>query len=243
MYLGFDELPCGDADSYFEVTRNVLYDMAKLLVPKDSTKTDVDKKVAQLLEKCKNTQSDRHIVNVRLFDMIEDWRGNFLPLVTDNFADLSDLQKKDMMRMNNIFCGLHVVINLGSVAKEALKEFETIASFDPMNRGFVRSSARSCDLLYECSKAFVQAHGYQKAGVVGLWKAYIEGKSMKNHFVCMKGERINVLFAAGGGAYFHCQHVGEFLESCPNDNRLIQSLPDLYNDLYKSIFKALGIID
>ena len=113
LSLGFEDLPCGDTASYFNSTRNVIYDMAKLLLPKDATEKDIDTKVATLLSKIKNCMSDRHIVNKALTGQIEEWRTT---LIEKNLQQLTEEQQQDLLRMNHLWCGLHVIINIGSTA-------------------------------------------------------------------------------------------------------------------------------
>ena len=64
------------------------------------------------------------------------------------------------------FSGLHAIHNLGSIAKETLKEFESLAGIPPNTSRFHKAEARSCTLLWELSKAFTRTHNYQKAGAV-----------------------------------------------------------------------------
>ena len=146
--------------------------------------------------------------------------------------------------MNNLFCGLHVIANLGSVANESLKEFEDLAVSNIVRQGFKTNNAHSHDILYEISKAFTVAHGYQKAGAAHYWNAYIKGKKAKNHFVNMKGERINVLFVLGGAAYFHKFHVVDFVSNFSvQTNSLLTAILDNEDEVYLASFRALGIVD
>ena len=116
--------------------------------------------------------------------------------------------------MNHTFCRLHAIHNIGSTAKETLHEFETLVGFQPVTFTFTKPEARSCQLLWELSKAFTRAHDYQKAGAVQYFDAYLNNLSEKNHFVSLHGERINIIFVQGGAAYYHWKHVSEYLEKC-----------------------------
>ena len=244
LSLGFEELPGGNTNSYISATRDMLYDVAKLLLPEDAGQVQTDTKVAQLLASVKNTMSDRHVVNKCYNSQLSEWRSNFMPLFQDNLHELSVEQQDDIVRMNHLFCGIHVIANLGTTAKETMKEFENIASETIANHGFNRGNARSYDLLYESSKPFTEGHGCQSVGVAHFWGPYLEEKGEKNHFVNFHGERINIVFVAGGAAYYHRHHIADFLSnSCPRENRLLTSLVDMEDKLFVSVFRALGIVD
>ena len=243
LSIGFEELPAGDTENYFKCTRNIMADMAKLICPDNASSLQLDKKTAELLAKIKNTMSDRHIVNKCLNQQIQQWRSNLMPLVHENLDSLPANVQSNILSMNHLYCGLHTIINMGTVAKDVSKEFESIASSDLVSHSYTRGSARSCELLYELSKALTYTHDYQKAGVAHEWAAYLDSKGITNHVVCTKGERINVLFAAAAGAYFHRTHVADFLQISSHDNRLLQALPDLQDPLYLAVLKSLGIVD
>ena len=87
--------------------------------------------------------------------------------------------------MNYTFCGLHPIHNLGSTAKETLREFETLLGIPST---LVKPESQSCQLLWELSKAFTRGHDYQKAGVVQYFEAYLSNYGEKSHFVSLHGE-------------------------------------------------------
>ena len=89
-----------------------------------------------------------------------------LHAVMADFDSLSAEQLGNIVRMNHTFCGLHAIHSIGSTAKETLLKFETLAGFEPVTSTFTKPEARSCQLLWELSKAFTRAHDYQKAGAV-----------------------------------------------------------------------------
>ena len=144
--------------------------------------------------------------------------------------------------MNHTFSGLHAIHNIGSTAKETLYEFETLVGFQPVTSTFTKPEARSCQLLWELSKAFTQSHYYQKAGAVQYFDAYLNNLSEKNNFVSLRGERINIIFVQGGAAYYHRKQVSEYLKKCSiQQNKLLSSVTDIEVKLYLPCFQALGI--
>jgi hypothetical protein len=94
--------------------------------------------------------------------------------------------------------------------------------------GFNKDTSRSFDLLYELSKALSRAHKYQKLGLVPFWDSYVKSKGITNHIPCFKGERLNIAFVAGGAAYYHRDHVVEFLAQYRGtQDRLSRALLDM----------------
>ena len=111
------------------------------------------------------------------------YRVSLLPKVLPNFHQLSVAEVTNVFRMNQLFCGMHAIIGVANVCKEALKEFEHVAASELVTRGFQKGNSRSFDILMELSKAFTTGHGYQKGGVVGFWEIYLHEKELKNHIV------------------------------------------------------------
>ena len=242
LSLGFVEQSGGTADDYMDLTRNIFHDIAKLLLPTDAKEDEVQHKCGELIMCLKNLQTDRHIVNKSYFQQLTEFRCSMLPAVMADYDSLSAEQLGNIVRMNHTFCGLHAIHNIGSTAKETLREFETLVGFQPITSGFTKPEARSCQLLWELSKAFTQAHDYQKAGAVQYFDAYLNNLSEKNHFVSLHGERINIIFVQGGAAYYHQKHVSEYIEECSiQQNKLLSSVTDIEVKLYQACFRALGI--
>ena len=160
----------------------------------------------------KNLQTDRHIVNKSYFQQLTEFCCSMLLAVMADYDSLSAEQLCNIVRMNHTFCGLHAIHNIGSTAKETLREFETLVGFQPVTSTFTKPDTRSCQLLWELSKAFTRAHDYQEAGVVQYFDAYLNNFSEKNHLVSLHGERINI-FVQDGAAYYHRKHVSEYLGS------------------------------
>ena len=180
-------------------------------------------------------------------EQISKWQENFLPLAVKDLPNMTDEQVQNIVRMNNLFCGAHVIINMGTVCKESLKEYENIAATNlpAVVRGFNKGGAggRTFGILYEISKALTKTHNYMKAGAVHYWSAYLEEHNLKNHFISFKGERINVIFVMGAAAYFHRHHVLDFIEKhSVQENSLLDAIRDLEISLIQATCRALGIL-
>ena len=65
----------------------------------------------------------------------------------------------------NVFCGLHVVHNLGTATEAAvIKEWVKIAAVIDKHSGFITKNSRIYDMLSEISKLCSVAHGDQRNG-------------------------------------------------------------------------------
>ena len=190
LSVGFDEMSGGTADDYLASTVGILAEIAELLVPQTSTKLEKDTKLGEILTKIRNTMTDRHVVNKVFNERFYDIRQNYMTLVRRDMEDMTQEEIHEVLNMNNLFCSAHVLANCGTTAKSSLRDFEVMCGLSDNGK----ETARTFSFLYALSKATSYGHDYQKAGVALHWTSYLESIGAKNKVVCMKGERINVIF-------------------------------------------------
>ena len=207
LSLGFVQHSWHTVDDYMDSTWNIFHEIWRLLLPKDDSEGTIQGKCAHLFVCLKNLQTDRHVVNKSYFKQLTEFRCSLLPAILEDYDNMSLEQLTNIVWMNHTFCGLHAIHNLGSIAKETLKEFKSLGVIPPNTSGFHIAEARICTLLWELSKAFTRAHNYQKAGAVHNFEPYLNAIGEKNHFVSLHGERITVLFVQGVAAYYHRNNV------------------------------------
>ena len=151
--------------------------------------------------------------------------------------------------MHHVFCGLHVLHNLGIYSEKALLEWEEIAEDNNGNKhihgGFHNSTrSRSYDLLFEVSKLLSYSHGDQKSGKADQWEAYLKKIKSTNFIVSFLHHRFNILFLLGGAFYFHRHHIKDFLESIGSENFPVSSVRvDINHVVFAASSRALGIMD
>ena len=75
----------GEAKSYFDCTKNLMFELANLLLPNTANEGQKDTLVGKLLHNIKNSMSDRHVVNKAYNEQLKEVRVKFLPLVIDIF--------------------------------------------------------------------------------------------------------------------------------------------------------------
>ena len=174
--LGMDDLLSGSALCFFDSFRNLLSEMAELfIVPQDQK----DKLLAMLLSSIKNVMTDRHVVNSSFVNQLSAWRQDILPVAIENYGNLPDEEKVKLVQVNHVFCGLHVVYNLGIAAEGAVKEWVKIAAVVDKHAGFITKNSRIYDMLYEVSKICSSTHGDQRNGKAVAWDDYLFDKKKR----------------------------------------------------------------
>ena len=97
-----------------------------------------------------------------------------MPFIVQNYDELPEKEKGMISQIHHVFCGLHVVHNLGIYAESALKKGEKIVVKEGTTHGGFKnsSSSRMYDLLFELSKVASKSHGGQQNGKADEWVAY-----------------------------------------------------------------------
>ena len=247
LSLGYTDMPGGSAADYMDCTRDVFLDVVNAILPTDASLIQKYEKLAALVTSIKCTMTDRHIVNHAFNSHLDEYKRNLLPLVVTNYSSMSDDEKAVLEKIHHLYCGMHAVSNMGSVAKEGVKAYEKVVYDQNVpNAGFQTSDARSVAMLTELSKLFSQGHGNQRYGLVQSWVPFLEKKQKQNRIVNFKGERINIIFVIAGAVFYHKEDIIEFLHDFKDGqdgNRLTAAiLQDIANPVFQAIFRALGIV-
>ena len=169
----------GEADSYSEAFKHMLEDISSFVVPEEQ----VDLDVGEVLTAIKALMTDRTIMNKAFFKKFSCWREECLPFVVKNYNILPDDKKEKISNIHHVFCGLHVLCNLGIYAEKSLIDWEkTVEQEGTTNGSFKNSSnSRAFDLLYEISKLLSRSHGDQKSGKADQWPAYLKKNNLENY--------------------------------------------------------------
>ena len=239
--LAIEDMESGEANCYLDTFRNVLGELADLIIDNIEQK---EKKVGELLVSIKNVMTDRHVVNGSFVQQLMKWRNDVLPEVIQNYQQLPDEDKEKMARINHVFCGPHVIHNLGVAAEAAVKQWVQIAALCNVHSGFITKNSRVYDMLYEISKLCTVAHGDQRSGQALQWTAFLKELGRENQLISFLHHRFNVFFVLGGAVYFHRFDLKNFLSTLDSSNFLQQSInADIDKKVYVSGFRALGIFN
>ena len=231
----------GSALCFFETFRDLLKEMADLLVPPGER----DVRIAELLGSVKTVMTDRHIVNCSFVEQLQEWRKEVLPLIIERYNELPDDEKDKVAQMNHVFCGLHVVHNLGTAAEAAVKEWVKIAAVIDKHSGFVTKNSRVYDMLFEISKLCSVTHGDQRNGKAVAWSDYLSDIKKTNYIVSFLHYRFNIYFVSGGAVCYHRNDLKDFLKNTQDsENFLLTSIAaDIENKIYLAGFRSLGIFN
>ena len=240
--LGIEDMFSGEASSYFETFKGILTELSGLVVPDDQ----VDDDVRKMLFNFKGLMTDRCSVNNSFFQDFKQWRTEVFPFLVDNFNVLPEEEKEKVSRMHHVFCGLHVLHNLGIYAEKAISEWEKITLTNPAaHGGFSTNNSRTYDLLFELSKLTSVSHGDQRNGKAEEWRGFLKkGAGVKDYMVSFLHHRFNIWFVLGGAVYFHRIHLKDFVDHLEGQNFLHSSIKgDIENVTYLAAFRALGIFN
>ena len=200
--LGVVDMKCGTAAHTLEKLKEVLSDVSDVCSAA-SLPGDVG---LQIVGKLKNTMSDRCAVQKSFNELLLDYRAEVLPNVIEGWESLSDDAQQSMLRMNNFFCGMHLIVGFATQAVKALAEWEK-EFFQGRKVG-----ANTVPGVYEKKESLVQRlirtatstfekHGNEQAGAVASFQAYLAKEDMHLDLHDLRGNREYILFYNAAGIY------------------------------------------
>lgn len=108
--FGIEDMISGEGKTYLDTFRDILTEAAALLVPPEQCES----KANDILVSIKNIMTDRCVVNCTFVAQLKEWRDKVIPKVVENYSDLPEAEKEKLSRVNHLFCGIHVLHNLGT---------------------------------------------------------------------------------------------------------------------------------
>lgn len=195
--------------------------------------------------------SDRAGTEKNFNRLLEEFRKEVLPQVVDNWGALTENQQKPISAMNNLFCGLHLLVGMADVAEESLKKFERNfldgkligSAAVPELKMYHRQENCTLRLLRTSSKAFAVGED-EKNGVSLFWKTYLNEQKEKNLIQRFKHNRFNLIFLLGQAVFYHRNDISNFLDTVEGTkNSMIKAVSvDIKEDLYAGGARALGLV-
>ena len=205
----------------------------------------------KILANIRDTMSDRASTEKHFNTLLEQYRSEILPQVVLGWADLTEEERSGMARMNNFFCGLHLLVGMADVCESTLKKFENNyldgkdigSAAIPELKRFHRNESGTLRLLRTSSKVFAVGED-EKNGVSLPWLTYLKTKHEKNHIVRFKHNRFNLVFSLSQAVFYHRSRVSEFLDTVHGtDNGLLKAVSlDIKETLHLAGLKAFGLI-
>ena len=115
--MGLVDMKCGTAAHTLEKLQEVLCDVTDVCEALGESKAG-----DRILSKLKNTMSDRCAVQKSFNDLLQDYRADILPGITEGWNDMSESAKDNMAKVNRFFCGMHFIVGLATQAVKTLSE-------------------------------------------------------------------------------------------------------------------------
>jgi hypothetical protein len=137
---------------------------------------------------------------------------------------MSELEQKKLMSMGLFACRMHLIINCAPAASKGLKAFEGAACVSGENPYSLRDSESGAERLARTAASAFTARGSQTAGVPVMWKAFLQGKKMKNLLLTFHGHRMNIMFYDCAAVYCHKSEIQEFISQWCDHNQLLKSV-------------------
>ena len=203
-----------------------------------------------VLSKLKNTMSDRHVVEKKFNDVLEDYRRDILPTIIDSWEQMTPDEQGSISTLNNFFCGMHVVVGMADTASSVLLRWESM-HFDrsvgaAVSCAFVKKSESGVVRLVRTACKALCKHGSEQSGVYQAFTSYLASNGIKrNPLASFRGNRFNILFYDAGVLYYISDFVKSFFQNVwQTPNQLLRAV---YNDIqvpeYLAGCRALGVIN
>ena len=193
--------------------------------------------------------SDRHIVEKKFNELLEDYRCDILPSVIESWETMTPDERSSMSTLNNFFCGMHVLVGMADAASSALLRWE-ISHFNGATditscvirrkgeSGIVRLVRTACKALSK--------HGSEQSGVYQSFTSYLVSNGIKrNPLAPFRGNRINILFYDAGVLFYISDFVISFFRNIwQTPNQLLRAVfQDICVPEYVAGCRALGLIN
>ena len=78
-----------------------------------------------ILSKIKNTMSDRHVVEKKFNELLEDYRRDVLPVIVSGWEQMTSEEQGSVSTLKNFFCGMHVVVGMADTTSSVLLRWES----------------------------------------------------------------------------------------------------------------------
>ena len=243
--LGLREMANKSAKTTLDTLKEIIQDISESV----GTESQSGQKI---LCNIKNTMSDRAQTEKAFNNLLEDYRKEILPHIITNWADLNQDQKSNLSRLNNFFCGLHLLVGMADTSAEALQTFEQSycdaegqkLGIEKDDFSFLKSNESSTvRLIRTASKCFASG-GDEKSGCFQYFRTYCTEKNRLLGFVRFRGNRFNIVFYLAEIVFFHHESIVDFFENYHEPSNMLHKsvLSDIKEPLLIAGCKVLGLL-
>ena len=115
--LGMAEMLTGSTTQVLHTFKQILSDIELVAGPSSGK---------LILSRIKNTMSDRHVVEKKFNDLLEDYCRDVLPTIIDSWEQMTPDEQSSISSLNNFFCGMHVVVGMADTTSSVLLRWESV---------------------------------------------------------------------------------------------------------------------
>ncbi len=234
--LGLREMSNKSARTCLDTFKEILEDISAM--KENSVAGDL------IVTNIKNTMSDRAQTEVAFNNLLLEYRDEILPTICNQWEDLNEEEQTNMSKLNNFFCGLHLLVSFAEVCSTALTKFET--TFDDANvqeSEESKSESSTIRCIRTASKCLSRG-GDEKSGCYQEFLTYCKTINEKVRFVRFHGNRFNLIFFLAQVTYYHQENVIKFFEEVHGTTNKLHSsvLTDIKKPLVMAGCKVLGLL-
>ena len=247
MVLGLREIETKSAKDTLSTYNEILRDIDEC---SKSTRNEASMKI---LVHTVATMSDRAATEVKVNELLQQYRKEVLLMVVKEYDSMSAEEKGPLDNMYNFFCGPHSLVHIAEASLKALVQAE-MGLFDGdvprPSSSFLQSRNSSepaaCRLVRTACKAFARGAD-EKSGCHGPFSSFVKPvlKQYMMHSLPLtpyRGSRFNILFENASYMFFFHDQMILYLEG-NNTNALLKAvLEDLKTPEFVAGCKALGLI-
>jgi len=130
-----------------------------------------------------------------------------LPAIYSNWDSLSEAEQETLSRLNNFYCGLHILVNFAEDLDGVIKWFEASTKEGPLGAegytetaNFTKNEESGAVRLVRTASKCLARGGDEKSGCYVDLKAFLTDKYPKSStkgshlLVPFRGNRFNILF-------------------------------------------------
>ena len=233
--LSVTDVASGSAEHMMQLFKDVVSEIQQA-----GTATGVTAAGEKLVSSLTNTMTDRASVNTKFNELLRVYRQDVLSTTVEGWNNLSEDEKSSMRKLNNHFCGLHLLVNLAEQSNAVLREFEAShAEHDDLSPvqecGTIRLIRTACKLF--------ERHGSEKAGRMVDFAAFCKSRGLAAlPLAAFRGNRFNILFFDAAGVYFLRPLMLEYCSFAEKGKLPSAVAADLEDERFVAGSRALGII-
>lgn len=124
--LGLREMSNKSSQTTLDTFKEILSDISDIC--DSSLENNEISHVYHILCNIRDFMTDRTKTNIAFTDLLVEYRKQVMPEVIDSWDSLSSVQKNACCKINNFFCGLHLLVNFAECASPCLRNFEMMYS-------------------------------------------------------------------------------------------------------------------